>query len=147
MSESTQTDARERLEAFIGEWTMTAQPPDGPPWPGEARVSFEWLEGAPLVIQRWEVEMPEAPNGTAVFGCDGMNGTYFQLYTDERDVQRIYAMSLEDGIWKMWRDGEPFNQRFTGHFSEDGNTITGRHENDHSGEWATDFDVTYTRVA
>jgi len=147
MSESTKTAARERLQALAGEWTMEAGPPDGPPWPGAGRVTFEWLEGAPLLIQRWQVDMPEAPGGVAVIGCDGMSGSYYQLYTDERDVQRIYEMSLADGVWKLWRDGEPFSQRFTGEFSEDGKTITGRWEIADDGKtWKTDFDLTYTKV-
>ena len=147
MSESTHTAARERLEAFVGEWTIEAGPPGGPPWPGEGRVTFEWLEGAPLLIERSHVDMPEAPDGVAVIGCDGMSDTYYQLYTDDRDVQRIYEMSLRDGVWKLWREGEPFSQRFEGTFSEDGNTITGRFEIAEDGQtWKTDFDVTYTRL-
>jgi len=31
MSESTNTAARERLEALVGEWTMEARPPGGLP--------------------------------------------------------------------------------------------------------------------
>lgn len=147
MGESVNSAARERLEAFVGEWTMEAGPPDGPSWPGEGRVTFEWLEGAPLLIQRWHVDMPEAPDGVAVIGCDGMNGSYYQLYTDERDVQRIYAMSLDGRVWKLWRDGEPFAQRFTGTFSEDGRTITGRWEIAEDGEtWRTDFEATYRKA-
>jgi hypothetical protein len=147
MGESTKTAARERLQALVGEWTMEAGPPGGPPWPGAGRVTFEWLEGAPLLIQRWQVDMPEAPGGVAVIGCDGMSGTYYQLYTDERDVQRIYEMSLTDGVWKLWRDGEPFAQRFTGEFSDDGKTITGRWEIADDGKtWKTDFDMTYTKI-
>jgi hypothetical protein len=147
MNESTETRARERLEAFVGEWSMEAGPPDGAQWPGKASVSFEWMEGAPLLLQRWHVDMPEAPDGMAAIGCDGKNDDYFQLYTDERDVQRLYAMSLADGVWKLWRDGEPFSQRFEARFSEDGNTITGRWELAEDGRtWETDFDVTYTRV-
>ena len=69
------------------------------------------------------------------------------LYTDDRDVQRIYAMSLEDGIWKLWRDGEPFPQRFTGEFSKNGRTIAGRWEKAEDGKtWTTDFDLTYTKL-
>jgi hypothetical protein len=147
MSESTNAAARERLEALVGEWTMEAAPPGGPSWPGGGRVTFEFLEEAPLLIERWHVDMPEAPDGIAVIGCDGMSGTYSQLYTDERDVQRIYAMSLADGIWKLWRDGEPFSQRFTGEFSEDGKTITGRWEIADDGKsWKPDFDLTYRKV-
>jgi hypothetical protein len=39
-----ETSLRE-LERFVGEWTLTAAPPGGPPWPGQARVRFEWLDG------------------------------------------------------------------------------------------------------
>ena len=146
MSESTSTAARERLEALVGEWTLKAGPPGGPPWPGGGRVTFEWLDGVPLLVERSHVDMPEAPDGVAVIGCDGMSDTYHQLYTDERDVQRIYGMSLGDGVWKLWRDGEPFSQRFTGTFSADGKTIAGRWEMEEDGEWRTDFDLTYTKV-
>jgi hypothetical protein len=147
MNESTNTGARERLEALVGEWTMEAGPPDGPPWPGAARMSFEWLDGAPLLIQRWHVDMPEAPDGVAVIGCDGKNASYYQLYTDDRDVQRVYEMSLDGGVWKLWREGEPFSQRFTGTFSDDGDTIAGRWELAEDGQtWKTDFDLTYTRA-
>jgi hypothetical protein len=61
-------------------------------------------------------------------------------------------MSIEDGVWKLWRD-EPdfspldFSQRFTGTFSADGETISGRWEICHDGEtWEHDFDLTYTRA-
>ena len=147
MSESIDTAARERLGALVGEWTMEAIPPGGPPWPGEGRVTFVWFEDAPLLIQRWHVDLPEAPDGVAVIGCDGMSGTYYQLYTDDRDVQRIYEMSLDAGVWRLWRDGAPFSQRFTGTFSEDGRTITGRWEIAEDGTtWNTDFDLIYTKV-
>jgi len=147
MSESTNTEARERLEALVGEWTIGAGPPEGPPWPGEGRVTFEWLDGTPLLVERWHVDLPEAPDGVAVIGCDGTSGTYYQLYTDDRDVQRVYEMSLGEGVWKLRREGDPFSQRFTGRFAEDGRTITGRWEIAEDGEtWKTDFDLTYTRI-
>jgi hypothetical protein len=126
---------------------MEAGPPGGPLWPGSAKVSFRWLDGVPLLIQRWQVDAPEAPDGVAIIGCDGMNDSYYQLYTDDRDVQRIYAMSLRDGEWKLWRNGEPFSQRFTGIFSADGNTIVGRWELAEDGTtWRTDFDLTFRRM-
>jgi hypothetical protein len=147
MSESIRTEARQRLEALIGEWTLEARPPDGPPWPGGGRVTFEWFDEVPLLIERWHVDLPEAPDGVAVIGCDGMSGAYYQLYTDERDVQRVYEMNLDDGVWKLWRNGAPFSQRFTGTFSDDGKTIAGRWEIAEDGKtWTTDFDLTYTKV-
>jgi hypothetical protein len=146
MSESTNTLARERLEALVGEWAIEAGPPGGPAWPGGGRVTFAWLDGAPLLLERLHVDLPEAPDGVAVIGCDGISDTYYQLYTDERDVQRVYAMSLSDGVWKLWRDGQPFAQRFTARFSQDGKTIVGRWEIEEDGEWRTDFELTYTKL-
>jgi hypothetical protein len=147
MNESVDRAARERLEILVGEWTMEATPPGGPAWPGGGRVSFAWLEDVPLLIERWHVDLPEAPDGIAVIGCDGMSGAYYQLYTDERDVQRVYEMSLDAAVWRLWRNGPPFSQRFTGTFSDDGRTIAGRWEIAEDGQtWKTDFDLVYRKV-
>jgi hypothetical protein len=70
-----------------------------------------------------------------------------QLYSDERGVCRIYEMTIGNGEWKLWREGEPFSQRFTATFGDDGNTITGRWEIAEDGiNYATDFDLIYRRV-
>src|SRR5688572_26463017 len=111
---------------------MAAKPPDGPAWPGEGRVRFEWSEGKAWLIQRWTVDLPEAPDGIAVIGPkdaptsgqeSAKSGELLQHYFDSRGVHRVYEMSLSGGVWKMWRQGEPFDQRFTADFSEDGSTI------------------------
>ena len=136
------------LDRFVGEWAMAAGPPGGPPWPGAARVRFEWLPGGVFLHQRWTVDHPDAPDGAAIIGCDAANGTYTQLYADEREVCRVYAMRLDGDVWTLRRRGTPFAQRFTGRFSADGATITGRWElAREGGAWETDFEVTYTRVA
>ena len=137
------------LDRFVGEWTMTATPPGGPPWPGEARVRFEWLDGA-FLLQRWTLRGgPEgAPTGgTTIVGCDAARGSYMQLYSDDRGVSRVYEMELRGPEWTLRRAGPPFAQRFRGTFSADGRTISGRCELKDEGQgWRTDFDVTYTRV-
>jgi uncharacterized protein (DUF342 family) len=80
-------------------------------------------------------------------GCDAANGTYYQLYSDERGVCRIYEMSIGDGQWKLWREGQPFAQRFSATISDDGNTIFGRWEKAMDGRtWEIDFDLTYHKV-
>jgi hypothetical protein len=59
---------------------------------------------------------------------------------------RVYEMSIGHGEWKLWREGEPFSQRFTATFSDDGNMITGRWEVAEDGtSCTTDFDLTYRR--
>ena len=150
MDQPTADTMLKQLERFVGEWTMQAKPPDGPPWPG-GRAQFEWLDGAffAFLLERWTVDMPEFPNGTAIIGCDAANGTYYQLYSDDRRVSRVYEMRLNGREWTLQRAGPPFAlQRFTGTFSEDGNTISGRWELAEDGEtWTTDFELTYAKVS
>ena len=147
MDQTTAEEALKELEPLVGEWVVDARPPEGEPWPGEGRVSFEWHDSGAHLIQRWSVDMPEAPDGVAVIGCDAAAGTYFQLYSDERGVCRVYEMSIGDGEWKLWRDGEPFAQRFSATFSDDGNTMTGSWEKaEDSTNYTTDFYLTFRRV-
>jgi hypothetical protein len=149
MDQPRADEALRELEPLVGEWTLEAVPPGGEPWPGEARATFEWLEGSDgrLLVGRTTIEMPEAPDSVSVYGCDAANGSYYQLYTDERNVCRVYEMSIGGGEWTLWRDGEPFPQRFLGRFSDDGDRIEGRWEKALDGSnFEVDFDFTYTRV-
>jgi hypothetical protein len=147
MDQPTAGEALKRLEELVGEWILEAKPPDGPPWPGEARATIEWHDSGAHLVERSTVDMPEAPDGISIMGCDAANGTYFQLYSDERGVCRVYEMSIGNGEWKLWREGEPFSQHFTATFSDDGNMITGRWEIAEDGSsYATDFDLTYRRA-
>ena len=147
MDQPTAEDALKELEALVGEWSVEATPPGGEPWPGEATITFDWLEGSDrrLLVERATVEMPEAPDTVCVIGCDAANGTYFQLYTDDRGVCRIYEMTIGDGRWTLRREGEPFSQRYTATISAD--RIEGRWEAAKDGaNWETDFDLVFTRV-
>jgi hypothetical protein len=143
----------EALAPFVGEWRILAAFEGGPAGDIGARVVFEWLPGERFLVQRWEIPVPEAPDGIAIIGADPeTEGNYLQHYFDSRGVARVYKMSLESGVWKLWRD-EPdfsrldFSQRFTGTFSADGATIAGRWEICHDGKtWEHDFDLTYTRA-
>jgi hypothetical protein len=143
---------RKELERFIGEWTMQVTFPGAPPMTG-GRVVFEWMTGEQFIIERWEVPVPEAPDGLAIIGFDDARGTFRQHYFDSRGIARIYQMRLEDGVWTLWRDTADFSpldfaQRYTGTFSDDGATIAGRWEIAHDGStWEHDFDLTYLRIA
>jgi hypothetical protein len=92
--------------------------------------------------------MPEAPDSVSIIGCDAAKGSYFQLYSDERGVCRVFEMGIGGGEWRLWRDGEPFAQRFTASFEDGGETIVGRWEKaGNGGEFETDFDLIYRRLA
>lgn len=145
-----------QLNVFAGEWEILASKGEQPL--GKARTTFEWMQGEAFLIQHTEDESlpPGAPPGwmenspnpvTTIIGLDDTNDRFFQLYADARDVYRVYQMTLQDGIWKLWRNAPGFNQRFRGTFSEEGDTIKGHWESSEDGRnWEHDFDLTYFRV-
>jgi hypothetical protein len=141
------------LAPLVGEWLVAPRFEGLPPIEG-APVSFAWLSGEQFIVQRWEVPVPEAPDGIAILGPDPVQeGRYLQHYFDSRGVQRVYKMTFEDGVWTVWRD-EPdlspldFEQRYAGTLSADGARIDGTCEIRHPGrDWEVDFDLAYVRRA
>jgi hypothetical protein len=136
------------LEPLLGEWTVEAKGPGGKPWPGEGRASFEWHASGAYLVQRTGIDAEGAPDSLAIIGCDEANGTYVQLYSDERGVCRIYEMHVDGREWTLAREGDPFPQRFTGILSEDGSTISGTWEKAEDGtNYVLDFYLDYRRVS
>jgi hypothetical protein len=147
MNQPTAREALHELDPLIGDWVLEARPPGGEPWPGGGRSTVEWHPSGAHVVQRTAIKLPEAPDSISIMGCDAANGTYFQLYSDERGVCRVYEMSIGEGEWRLWRRGQPFHQRFTATISEDGKAITGRWEKSEDGAtFLTDFELVYRRA-
>jgi hypothetical protein len=147
MDQPTAETALRELEPLVGEWKVQMVPPGGEPVDAGARTVFEWHDSRAHLVQRVSVDLPEAPDSISVIGCDGTNGTYFQLYADDRGVCRVYEMSIGDGEWRLRRDGEPFSQRFTGRFEDGGRTIRGHWELAvDGGHFRHDFDLIYSKV-
>jgi hypothetical protein len=144
--------ALERLDAFLGEWTMEATFPAAPPSRIIGRTAFEWTLDRQFLLQRSEVPHPDAPNVHAVIAVDFKSQAYCQHYFDSRGVARVYAMDFTGGVWTLLRDSPDFtpldfSQRFTGTFSDDGQTIHGEWETSREGSrWEHDFDLTYTKL-
>jgi hypothetical protein len=140
------------LGPLIGRWSMQASFPGAPASDLRGLTVFEWVAGETLLLQRWDVPHPDAPDGVAIIGFDAGTGTYRQHYFDSRGVARVYEMSFTSDVWKLTRtapDLSPldFSQRFTGTFSADHNTIEGEWETSEDGSrWQHDFDLTYTRL-
>jgi hypothetical protein len=147
MTQPTADDALRRLDALVGEWELEASSPGGDPWPGGGRSTFEWHPSGAHLVQRTSVDLPDAPDSLSIMGCDAANGTYFQLYSDDRGICRVYDMSIGNGEWRLWRAGEPFSQQFAATFSDDGDTMVGRWEMSENGvDFMTDFDLVYRRT-
>jgi hypothetical protein len=100
-------------------------------------VTFDWLEGVPLLMQRWHVDLrrrPTAPRRSAATDERRLH----RLYADDRDVQRLRDEPRRQRL-EIWRDGEPFSQRFTGVFRGRAN-VAGRweaSEDGRTGRWTS----------
>jgi hypothetical protein len=127
-----------QLEVLIGEWEMELSLAPA----ARGRVTFEWLEGGAFLVERM------GDSATWLIGRDESVETYCVLYFDSRGVSRLYEMSLEGNVWKIWRNAPGFSQRFAATFGGDGHTITGYWEKSSDGStWEHDFDVTYTKLS
>jgi hypothetical protein len=149
MTEHGVPETLDALDVFVGEWRMTASLSPDPDDPARARTTFEWLPGRRFLIQRWQVDHPDAPDGIAVIGIGADEAGLVQHYFDSRGVARRYQMTFADRVWTLVRFADPpdFCQRFAGTFERDGHTIVGGWESSSDGEqWTPDFTLTYTRV-
>jgi hypothetical protein len=140
------------LARFIGRWAVEMELPGTPPLAGWA--TFEWLLGHRFVVQRTGADHPDAPESHSILAADTRRGAgYVQHYFDSRGVVRTYVMDVDDPDWTLARTAPDFSpldfaQRWTGRFSDDGRTITGRWETGtpEGTGWRLDFGLTYRRV-
>lgn len=155
--EASRSPVLARLDPLVGEWGMKATV--GERETARGRASFEWIEDGAFLVHRADAEPPteETPAAwvehspfptTTIIGLDDSSETFCYAYSDARGVSRLYDMTLNDGVWKIWgQSGAEFFQRFTGTVSEDGNAITARWEGSRDGSnWDVDFNLTYTRL-
>ena len=123
----------EHLEPFVGEWSVEAVAPWAPPGDLRGRTTFEWMPGGQFLIQRWDVPIPEAPDGIAIIGFDAGRNAVLQHYFDTRGVARVYEMTFADGVWTLSRSEPDFSpldfaQRFEGNSARTarGSRVPGR---------------------
>jgi hypothetical protein len=143
--------ALQPLEVLVGRWDAeirwspkTHSIVGGPPTV-RGISHFEWIEDGCFLVQRQGADgLPEA---RWVIGRDETSGEYRVLYADGRGVSRAYAMSLEDRVWRIWRNAPAFNQRFEGRISADGRAIEAHWEQSSDGKtWARDFDLAFVKT-
>jgi hypothetical protein len=135
--------ALEPFEALIGTWATEATHPKV-----DAVVTgtatFEWLEGGHFVVERSHNDHELFPDAISVIGAPESGDGLVMEYFDSRGVRRTYGVSLEDGVYRFWRDAPGFDQRFTatlGHDSFEGLSEVAETPE----EWRDDLRVTYRR--
>lgn len=145
----------DRLRVLVGTWEMEASFEAGFFGPGSdaetargGRTTFEWLDGEFFLIERSVAEDPSIPRAIMIIGLAADPETFVQHYYDSRGVERVYEMTLEDGVWSLLRIFPGFSQRYRGVISEDGDRIEGAWEKSADGSaWEHDFALNYLRIS
>jgi hypothetical protein len=133
------------LDQLVGEWTLEATHPAFPDLVVPGRSSFEWLEGEQFLIQRSRADHPDFPDSISVIGP--VEGRLAMYYFDSRGVHRVYEMSFDDGVLRIWRDAPGFSQRLEARLTDDGDTFGGVWQLSRDDEtWDDDLAITYRRA-
>ena len=135
--------ALEPFEALIGSWdTVATHPLIDAVVPGT--VTYEWLEGGHFLVQRSHNEHELFPDAICVIGAPEDGDGLVMEYFDSRGVRRTYAITLDDGVLRVWRDAPGFDQRLSATLGDDG--FEGIYQLARTpGDWQDDLRVTYRR--
>lgn len=139
-------DPMRRINVFVGRWELIV---DHRAFGSDVRgvATFVWREGV-LLEQRLVVDHPGFRNALLIIGGDDQTELFNVCYSDDRGKQRIYQMSVEGGVWRLWRQTPKVRQRFVGAFSADHDQIEGVWEVSRDGgeTWDLDFRMRYRRL-
>lgn len=131
------------FEALVGSWaTAASHPLVDAVVPG--RVTFAWWAGGQFLVQRSHHEHELLPDSLGVIGAPETTDGLVMEYFDSRGVRRIYRISLNDGVLRIWREHATFAQRFSAALAD--HTFIGRWQVARTpDDWQDDVTVTYRR--
>ena len=113
------------LESFVGKWDTTGSLTAGPEsvaLPISGTDTYEWLPGGFFLFHRVDVMVgADRKESIEIIGYDQLSDTYPMHYYDNAGESGIMHAVEEDGVWAFLSH----NLRFTGGFSDDGNTLSG----------------------
>jgi Protein of unknown function (DUF1579) len=141
----------ERLEVLVGSWKTegwTRETPEAPAVRIDAVDTYEWLDGGFALLHRVDARVgDERVRGAEIIGWDPDRQAYVtQYFGSDGPASYEASLSEEDGalVWRMRSEQD----RFTGRFSDDGDTITGHWESlDADANWKPWMDITLTTQA
>ena len=106
------------LDRLVGTWDteVTHRLVDGVI---RGTTTFEWLGDRAFLVQRSHVDDDRFPDAIAIFGPPEHGEGHVMEWFDTRGVRRTYAVSVEDGVLRYWRDQPGFDQRVTAILGDD----------------------------
>jgi Protein of unknown function (DUF1579) len=143
--------AHRHLAALVGRWRTqgwTRATAGTPAAPIEAVDTYEWLPGHFALLHTVDARVGEEHvDGAEIIGWDPARDAYITQYFGSDGPNAYEASLAEDDGALVWNMRSP-TDRFTGTFSDDGNTITGHWEQlDDEKKWQPWMDIMLTRDA
>jgi len=153
----------ELLKQLVGSWALEATHPALPGSVVRGTAEVTWLEGERFLIHRARMDHPDFPDLISIIGfieadrVAAPGNTTAEVaaesrlcmhYFDSRGVFRVFGVSIDDAVWRLWRDAPGFSQRFSGTFTPDRDTIDGRWQLcGDDVNWKNDLEITYRRAS
>jgi hypothetical protein len=140
------TELERVAEVFEGAWVVTITNMwwlEDPTTVTTGTASCDWLGDSFLRLQ---VEFEGEPTWEIVFGRSDARDQFVVLYHDERGVQRLFDLTLDEDTWVMSRTDPYFHQRLLGRIEGDRMVGEADASDDRGDTWRNDFDLIFERV-
>ncbi|MEH0108490.1 hypothetical protein V6N00_02010 [Tersicoccus sp. MR15.9] len=138
------------LAFLVGEWRTTGTHPALAGRTVDGRASFTWHEGGAFLLVRTHVDEPGFPDGLALIGSDNGRTTdhprLVMVYVDEREVSRIYDVSVGEAAVTWSRDDPTIAQSVTVRAEPDGTLVSTGRISEHGGPWGDDLSQVFHRL-
>jgi hypothetical protein len=135
------------LDRAVGTWIVTGSHPYFPGRTLDGKVTFERIEGGAFLRMHSKMDDPALPEGVAIFGTDGDDGTCTMLYFDIRGVARRYQVEVRADGFTWSRDSPQFSQRFRVTIADDGSRMESEGAMKRGdAPWEPDLRLSYVRL-
>lgn len=135
------------FEPFLGTWRTSGQTratADSSSVPITGTDSYEQLIGNEVILHRVDVYVgKEHVETIEILGQSHDTGEYFMHSFDANGDAGVMQATYENDVWKCWGQ----TSRFTGGFSDNGNSFSGLWERTEDGRhWTPWMDIKLKRV-
>ena len=136
------------LSPLLGKWGFEGHIKHNPAIKIKGRESYEPLDGGHFILLRWDVVIiwekgkKEVNSGLMVIGYDAEMKTFTGSWFDNSGAKNTYEIGIKNNVVIIATKGH----RFTGSFSKDKNTITGKWEHSSGGGYTYSYDKILTKA-
>jgi len=139
--------ALKHLKPFVGKWNTVGEiqaSPYGPAGKIIGTDTYEWLPGGFFLVHRVDVHMGDQTNESIeIIGYDASTKTYPMHSFDSQGNHLVMQAGVVGDQWTFTGG----SMRFTGTFSEDGKSISGKWEYlEDNSKWHHWMDVRLTKI-